>query len=772
MKRSPLRKRVLRELKSDFGKYAVIFLLLVTTIGFVSGFLVADTSMIRAYEEGYTKYKIEDGNFRVAHALSRSRQQKVEALGVTLYENFYVDESLDNGSTLRIYADRTEVNLVCLMQGQMPQAEDEIAIDRMYADNNGLTVGDTLSKGSKVWKISGLVALPDYSCLFEDNSDSMFDSVLFGVAIVPKESFDALKKDNVQYNYSWKYKESPSDEDEERTRSDDLLEELVKVVSLENYVPRYQNQAITFTRDDMGSDRAMMIALLYIVIAIMAFVFGVTTSNTISKEANVIGTLRASGYTRGELVRHYLASPVWVTLLSAVIGNVLGYTVMKEVCVEMYYQSYSLPTYETVWNAQAFLLTTVIPIFLMVMINLMILYWKLSLSPLKLIRRDLKRKEKKRTIPLSVRIPFFTRFRLRVIFQNWSNYVILLVGILFANLLLMFGLIFPALLSDYQEKMQENVICNYQYFLKMPYQAMDAEHMADSLIELLMFEENTKTKNEDAEKFSAYSLETMPDSVNVEDVTLYGIKKDSRYIPVDTQNGIYISSAFADKFLIKTGDMVTLKEPYEDTTYTFEVAGVYDYIGAVAVFMDQKTLNEAFDLGSDYFCGYFSDTQITDIDADYIGTVIDIGTLTKLSRQLTVSMGGMMSLVNAFAVLIFVVLVYLLSKIVIEKNATSISMTKILGYTNREISRLYLFATTIVVIGCILLSLPIETTVMNIVFRMAMVTSISGWIPFYVDSFIYVEMAAVGVGSYLFVALLEYRKVRQVPMEEALKHVE
>lgn len=75
----------------------------------------------------------------------------------------------------------------------------------------------------------------------------------------------------------------------------------------------------------------MIAVLLYIVIAIMAFVFSVTTSNTIAKEAGVIGTLRASGYSRGELVRHYMAMPVVVTLISAAVGNVLGYTVLKNV---------------------------------------------------------------------------------------------------------------------------------------------------------------------------------------------------------------------------------------------------------------------------------------------------------------------------------------------------------------------------------------------------------------------------------------------------------
>ena len=61
--KSPLRKRIPRELKGEIGKYLVVFILMVATIGMVSGFLVADGSMIQAYDEGFEKYNIEDGNF-------------------------------------------------------------------------------------------------------------------------------------------------------------------------------------------------------------------------------------------------------------------------------------------------------------------------------------------------------------------------------------------------------------------------------------------------------------------------------------------------------------------------------------------------------------------------------------------------------------------------------------------------------------------------------------------------------------------------------------
>ena len=800
--KSPLRKRLPRELKSEIGKYLVVFILMVTTIGFVSGFLVADGSMIIAYNESFEKYNIEDGNLRTAEQIYKTQREEIEKLGIKLYENFYLEESLDNGSTMRIFKNREEVNRVCLMKGELPTKTGEIAIDRMYADNNSLSVGDTLQSGKKTWKITGLVALSDYSCLFQNNNDSMFDSVKFGVSVVTEDEFDSLKQDKLQYNYSWKYDQKPKTEKEEKEVSEDLMEDIGKIVTLEAFVPQYQNQAINFTGDDMGSDKAMIIMLLYIVIVIMAFVFGITISNTIRKEAGVIGTLRASGYTRRELVMHYMTLPVLITLVGALIGNILGYTVFKDVCAGMYYGSYSLPTYVTIWNAEAFLLTTVVPVVIMLVVNYGILRHKLKLSPMKFLRRDLSGRKQKRAIRLSPKIKIFSRFRLRVIFQNMSNYIVLFIGILFANLLLMFGLLLPSVLSHYQLEIQDNMLAKYQYMLQVPVSAVSGNKF-ESLVSLLEFYMDSETKNEDAEKFSAYSLNTLPGKYKSEEVLLYGIEPDSKYVKInfdDTQDkiesgnteekknegktdkpadeikkestGVYISKAYADKFLLHEGDTITLKEKYEKDEYSFKIVGIYDYTAALCVFMPRSDLNDLFDLGDDYYSGYFSDTEITDIKNQYIGSVVNLDALTKISRQLDVSMGSMMGLVNGFAIMIYMVLIYLLSKIIIEKNAQSISMVKILGYTNGEISRLYILSTSVVVVLCLLLSLPIETAVMNVLFREMMLASISGWITLWIDPMIYVQMFGAGIVTYGLVALLEFRRVKKVPMDEALKNVE
>ena len=599
----------------------------------------------------------------------------------------------------------------------------------------------------------------------------MFDSVKFGVSVVTPEEFDTLDQDKLQYNYSWIYDKQPKTEKEEKDVSEELMENIGEIVTLEDFVPRYLNQAITFTGDDMGSDKAMMIILLYIVIVIMAFVFGITISNTIRRESGVIGTLRASGYTRRELIRHYMALPVLVTLVGALVGNILGYTVFKNVCAGMYYGSYSLPTYVTVWSAEAFLLTTVVPVIIMLVVNYGVLRHKLRLSPLKFLRRDLSGRKKKKAIYLSPVIKIFSRFRLRVIFQNMSNYLVLFIGIIFANLLLMFGLLLPSALSHYQVEIQNNMLAKYQYMLQVPVSAASGNKF-DSLFSILEFYMSAETKNEDAEEFSAYSLNTLPGKYKSEEVLLYGIEPDSRYVKADLDKGIYISSAYADKYGIHPGDTITLKEKYEKDQYSFNVTGIYDYTAGLCVFMTRTQLNETFDLGEDYYSGYFSDTRITDIKDKYIGSVVDLDALTKISRQLDVSMGSMMGMVNGFAIVIYMVLIYLLSKIIIEKNAQSISMVKILGYTNGEISRLYIMSTSLVVVFCLLLSLPLETVIMKVLFREMMLSSISGWITLWIDPMIYVQMFAAGIITYGIVALLEFRRVKKVPMDEALKNVE
>ena len=774
-KRNPLNHRFLRELRTDFGKYFVIFLMMVMTIGFVSGFLVADNSMIKAYNDSFETYNIEHGHFRVRNELNQAQIRNIRQAGASVYELFYTEIPLDNGGKMRIFPERTEVNLVCLMQGSFPKKEDEIVIDRMYADNNHLSIGDSLSGNGYTWTISGLAAFSDYSALYENNSDSMFDAVMFTVAQVTPDGFERLRGEGVYHQYAWKYFREPKDRMNENQMAEEFLKELHEIAVLEDYVPRYMNQAIIFTGDDMGGDKVMIEILLYIIIVIIAFVFSVTINDTIRKESSVIGTLLASGYTRGELLVHYMTLPMAVTAVAALIGNILGYTVMKNLAAAMYYGSYSLPTYVTVWNADAFVRTTIIPLIIIVLITGGTLFRRLKISPLRFLRRDISRRRKSRAFYLPHPMPIMSRVRLRVIFQNAGSYIVLSLGILFANLLLMFGMQLPKLLDHFEKVILENQIASYQTILKLPLSLSDpSSSKVKQMMEYMKFQEAVSTDDPTAEKFSVYNLQTPEaEGIRRDSVMLYGISDHSKYVGLDfSKKTVYISSAFAEKYELSTGDVITLSEEYEDKNYTFRIDGIADYMAGIAVFMPMKQLNQTFGYEDDMFAGYFSAEKITDIDQEYVSTVIDLDAMTKLSRQLNVSFGGMMYLIDGFAVLMYMLLIYLLSCMIIEKNAVSISLTRILGFTGQEISKIYIRSTSIIVVLSMVLSIPVLAALMIPIFTVMMKEMMSGWFPIRLDPLTNLEMILIGLFSYGIIAMLEMRKIRDVKMEEALKHVE
>lgn len=748
--KNPLNKRLPRELKSDIGKYIVIFAFLVATIGLVSGFLVAGTSMKTAFDESFDKNNIEDGYFVIDSKITDDLSKKLEDEDLKLYENFYKEETCKD-ATYRIYKNRSDVDKIELFDGEFPKNDNEIALDRLFSENHSIEIGDKVTLDGKDYKVSGYVAFSDYTALFKNNADMMFDAQNFTVATVTDNAFKEISDKHLNYCYSFIFNDTSLSEQEKHDKCNDIKELIAKNAVMNNFVAEPDNQAIHFSGDDIGSDTSMMITLLYIVIAIMAFVFAVTTSNTIEKESAVIGTLRASGYTRGELLRHYLLLPVVVTLIGAVLGNILGYTVFKDVIAEIYYGSYSLGPYVTLWNGYAFVITTVVPCIIMVIVNIFILSKKLSLSPLKFLRRDLSKKEKKKVAKLPD-FSFMTRFRLRVIFQNKSSYIVLFMGILFSNLILMFSLMLPPLLDNFKAEVIDNMICDYQYILKVP----------------------AETKTDGAEKYAVTTLETdFENSDTAEEITVFGVDKDSKYVDAGfvDRNSIYVSEGVLEKFGLKVGDNLNLKTKYDDNTYRFTISGTYKYPASLAVFMDIENFRNEFDKPDNYFSGYFSDKEITDIEDDYIASEITQKDLTVISDQMTDSMGGMFPLVTAFSVLLYMMLVYLLSKIIIEKNANSVSIVKILGYQNGEITRLYILSTAIVAILSVIISLPVCYLLMKWIYGV-LISSFSGWLTFYIEPMVYVKMLFFGIVAYAVVGALQFLKIKKIPMEEALKNAE
>ena len=122
-------------------------------------------------------------------------------------------------------------------------------------------------------------------------------------------------------------------------------------------------------------------------------------------------------------------------------------------------------------------------------------------------------------------------------------------------------------------------------------------------------------------------------------------------------------------------------------------------------------------------------------------------------------------------ILLSAVLIYLLTKLIIEKNENEISMTKILGYENREIESLYLLSTTIVLVVIDVASVILGVVIMKVVWRI-MLFFLQWMVRFPHKHDGLCENVPVYTDRISACHGIDFRRIKRIPMDQALKNVE
>ncbi len=816
---SPLTKRFPRELRNNFSKYLGIFLMMIIAISLTSGFLAAASSIQKLIGQMDDAYPIEDARFTAnfeatSSELSAAAKAAEEAgAGKThVYQSYCYDvpfasESAPDGSTARVYQNRTSVNLAAYAEGRAPQAANEVAVDRVFAHNANVQTGDSVQIDGKDFTVSGIMTLPDYSALFEKNSDFVFNAVSFTVAVTTPEAFAELGEDHTPtYTYSVRFDDRSLSDADRVNAEKDMTDALSDAgVVLTDFIDKDANQGIGYPLDDVEGDSSMWTALMLMLIAIMAFMFVVLTSNTIEEESAIIGTLMASGWRKGELVRHYLALPALVGTTAAIVGNVLGYTLMAEPMKNLYYNSYSLPPYVAAWDWNVLLITTAAPLALLIGITLLGLLRKLRCTPLQFLRHETAKGKGRRGVALPEKLPFPVRFRLRVFLQNLGNFATLFFGIAFASMLLLFGLCVMPTMTHYAKSLADDVPAQHLYTLKAPLEidgtaseraawaaaqelssvrnvadlGMTPAQLIDSLVKVKSIDtdahpvntkENSQAAIAQAEKYAVASLEyERPGGAGAESVTVYGVQPNSAYwTGLDLAEGqMAVSGGMIDKFGLGVGQTISLADKYEGKSYDREITTCYGSESSMAVYLPLSDFNRMFGNDDDYFNGYASNVALS-LDELYLSSDLTPESMDKIAVQMTNSMGSMMNMLLGLAVSIFLVFMYLLTKTVIDRSSRAISYMKVFGYADREINHLYIRSITWTVAGSLVLSLPLILASLTAIFK-AMLMEYNGNITIYTPAEDLAICVAVGLATYAVVAFLHTRRIKRVPLALALK---
>ena len=185
-----LAKRSLRNLKKNFPRYGALLFMIVLALFLVVGTVVASATALNASSVMAEETHVEDGHFTTFVPLTDEEEEAITNEGVTLERMFSADYTLDDDSTVRFYKDREYINQLHMVEGNAAQADDELAIERRYAEEHALSVGDTITVAGKTFTISGIAVTSDYEGPFRSLGDSAVNSVAFGVAWVTDKAYD------------------------------------------------------------------------------------------------------------------------------------------------------------------------------------------------------------------------------------------------------------------------------------------------------------------------------------------------------------------------------------------------------------------------------------------------------------------------------------------------------------------------------------------------------------------------------------------------------
>ena len=711
-----LRKRVLRDLKENLFRYIALAFLIIIGMYVVVSLIGAGATIIDNGEAHDKANKIEDGQFSVFVPLSDDEISQLEDAGAEVEKMFYEDYDVMDGKTLRVFTNRKNIDLVECDEGRLAEADDEIVVEKRFSQVNDVSVGDTIQIAGNDFKVTGIGTSPDYNALFKEMSDTVVDSKVFGTVFVTENAYEKLHStgESVKtetYLYAFRLKGKTTCDDVKDALGDikvdtDGMAELKKETDsfLKNYDTDLANITSFVTGDDnprtggAADDQQINVQAGYffgvLLMLLFTYVISVFVVHGIEKESSVIGALYALGVKRRNLMMHYLTLPVIVTTVAGIIGFLIGISnVGIPVQMADAYAYYSIPAMDVKIPPILIVYGIVMPPLAAIVVNYFVIRKKLSQTALSLIKNEVKQ-PKGSNVNLGD-MGFVGRFRVRQMLREMRTGLTVVIGMFIALICLMLSLNTATFCSKVKKQNVEDTHYEYMYTYKYP----------------------TENPPEGGEAAYAKTLKKEIYGYNW-DVTVLGLSKNTKYFDVDLKDGknrVAISSSFAEKYGYGVGDEIVLHDEENDIDYGFTVDSVTQYTPAFYVFMTIDDARELFGAGSDEYNVVFADKDLG-VDPARLYATTTKADIESAAGIFADQMRSMVVMIVIISTLIFVVVMYLMMKVMIDRSAFSISLIKVFGFRTKEIRKLYLDGNFFIIAIGAAICLPLAKLIMSAVY--------------------------------------------------------
>lgn len=739
-----LNRRHLRTIRKNLSFYISAVLITMFAIFIFMSILATKEGLQDYVDTMAEEHSVEDAQFILAEELTDEEIEELEdTYHLTLEQMRYIN-SKEEDYTLRVFAATEKINTYEVYEGGDITSNDEILLSKGFAAEHGIEIGDAFALQEREYTVSGYFIRPDYINMLETENGSYRDNEAFGIALVSEDEFESEELGVIKFYYSVIYGED-NDLEFRQALNDDY--------TLMKYTSAAINGRIQNIYDSTETYAIMAYFVFILMVVLTTLLISLILSRKLEAEQKQIGTLKASGFRNGEIMRHYLVMPLVGGLLGSLAGIGLSAAMLQMIC-ENYAADYEpVPiTYHLPPIGVA--LSIVLPALMYVAFSALSMRKILKKNVVSMLNAAEETKKAKKGILANNRsMKFGRKFIIRNILGNKGRTVVVLFGLLVGCYVMVLGCVATDSCQNFIDTRIDSIgSYEYQYSLNT-YMTEEREDATCAVSAL----------------FEPDGLVTSFTMLGLDDSSLLELKnQDGNEVLIDEDTeDWYISTMASMAYGVGEGDKLVFYSLTTMEEYSVTIDGVIDNDAQEMVYSSQNNVCQLLDIDSGSYNLIFS-TQEQDIDEALILTSTTKTSLKNQIKAVINDMAAMISMITYIGVILCVISVYLTVDMLISENRMNAVMLRVLGFRKREVNHLiidsyHVLVPVAIVAGIILGVLSGQMLFLNMIDTYGC----------YIHSIIAVPSvvfcAALTVLSYIVSLALLKRKLNRVNLVESLK---
>lgn len=731
-----INKRYIRSIKKNIIFYISSSVLTAVAIFIFMTLFSAGVVTQNKISEFFDDNLVEDHQIMTILPISDDQLEKIESdYSVIMEKNVYANFDIGE-KQIRMFEPTSKVNKYAVIEGNDLSSENDLLLSRDYAENNKISIGDSIELGGINFNVCGYTARPDYLYMLRELTDSYADKENFGIAIA---------------------KEIPSDSCAEyysiRDKGDKIVE-LRKYINEEfttvSYVNRNNNQRIRYAQSSPRNFIVMSVLILPVLLMLIMIIVSVVLMRMIKEERKIIGTLTALGYRKKHFKRFYSVYAVIPAAVGTVLGIAASFIFIGSV------SGFVQKNFENIFTGSKISLISVgICVFLPVALYTIAAYIEISRTLKKnavtLLQNRIDSSKKRHGFGFK-NMSFNNKFRLRLVWNNKMRSVTVLLGVIISCLAMEFGFICNNSTSDFIDTSIDKIgDFNYEYYMKELWD--EGSFDGDDFLMYKSFQESENNK-----KFSMIGCRDNSSMLKLKDL-------DGN--TVDIGDGYYITEIAASLYGIEKGSKFSFYDAASLESFDVVIDGIIDDPVQAILYTSEKNAGNIMEIEEGKYNLILSDEKL-DISDDETAVSVSKESLKDQLNTVLEATKKMIIMMIALGIVICVLVIFMMVNMVIEENKNNISMLKVLGYRNREINRLVLNVNHILVLFGMILSVPLSLLICDVYFGM-MIENFACHIPSVLKISGIIICFGVLIVSYFVALCLLRKKVGRIKMTNSLK---